>query len=69
MRVTFLFVCYFTGHHQVWLSSITTNRHGVAAFDFATVYGCGKLVVDPTQLRTPTLRPVGSLVSETGMFF
>ena len=30
------------GHHQVMLGSTTTNRHGVAAFDFATVSGCGK---------------------------
>ena len=26
----------------------TTNRHGVAAFDFATVSGCNQLVVGPT---------------------
>ena len=25
------------GHHREWLGSTTTNRHGVAAFDFATV--------------------------------
>ena len=24
------------GHHQEWLGSTTTNRHGVAALDFAT---------------------------------
>ena len=27
------------GHHQEWLGSTTTNRHGVAAFDFVTVSG------------------------------
>ena len=38
---SFLFVCDLNGHHQEWLGSTTTNRHGVAAFDFATVSGCG----------------------------
>ena len=39
------------GHHQEWLGSITTNRHGVVAFDFATVSGCDQLVVGPTHAR------------------
>ena len=47
----FLFVGYLNDHHQEWLSSTTTNRHGVAAFDFATVSGCDKLVVGPTHER------------------
>ena len=29
--------------------STTTNRHGVAAFDFGTVLGCDQLVVGPTH--------------------
>ena len=29
----------------------TTHRHGVAAFDFATVSGCDQLVVDPIHAR------------------
>ena len=33
----FLFVCDLNGHHQEWLGSTTTNRHGVAAFDFTPV--------------------------------
>ena len=37
---SFLFVGYLNCHHQEWLGSTTTNRHGVAAFDFATVSGC-----------------------------
>ena len=37
------------GHHQEWLGSTTTNRHGVAAFDFATVSSCDQLVVGPTH--------------------
>ena len=41
------FVGDLNGHHQEWLSSTTTNRHGVAAFDFATVSGCDQLVVAP----------------------
>ena len=32
-----------------------TNRLGVAAFDFATVSDCEKLVVGPTQARDGTL--------------
>ena len=43
------------GHHHVWLGSTTTNRHGVAAFDFSTVFGCNQLVVDPTHARGGTL--------------
>ena len=30
---SFLFVGDLNGHHQKWLGSTTTNRHGVAAFD------------------------------------
>ena len=37
-RASFLFVCDLNGNHQKWLSSRNTNRHGVAAFDFATVW-------------------------------
>ena len=39
------------GHHQEWLGSTTTNRHGVAAYDFATVSGCDQLFVGPTHAR------------------
>ena len=41
------------GHHQEWLGSTTTNRHGVADFVFATV-SCDKLVVGPTHARGGT---------------
>ena len=34
VRASFLFLGDFNGHHQEWLGSTTTNRHGVAAFDF-----------------------------------
>ena len=37
------------------MSSTTTNRHEVAAFDFATVSGCNQLVVSPTHARRETL--------------
>ena len=47
IRASFLFVCDLNGHHQEWFGSTTTNRHGVAAFDFAT----GELVVGPTHAR------------------
>ena len=43
------------GHHHEWLGSTTTNRHGVAAFDFATVSGCDQLVVGPTHAHGGTL--------------
>ena len=45
IRASFLFVGDSNGHHQEWLGSTTTNRHGVADFDFATVSGCDQLVV------------------------
>ena len=37
------------------MCSTTTNRHGVAAFYFATVSGCDQLVVGPTHARGGTL--------------
>ena len=37
------------------MGSTTTNRHGVEAFDFATVSGCGQLVVIPTHACGGTL--------------
>ena len=52
---SFLFVVDLNGHHQEWLGSTTTNRHGVATFDFATVSGCNQLVVGPTHARSGTL--------------
>ena len=50
-----MFVGDLNGHHQEWLGSTTTNRHGVAAFDFGTVSGCDQLVVGPTHARGGTL--------------
>ena len=37
VRASFPFVGDLNGHHQEWLGSMTTNRHGVAAFNIATV--------------------------------
>ena len=37
------------------VESYNRNRHGVAAFDFATVSGCDQLVVGPTLARGGTL--------------
>ena len=51
----FLFVGDLNGHHQEWLGSTITNRHGVTGFDFATVSGCYRLVVGPTHARGGTL--------------
>ena len=36
-RASFLLVGDLNGHRQEWLGSTTTNRHDVAALDFATV--------------------------------
>ena len=49
VRVSFVFVVDLNGHHQEWLGSTTTNRHGIAAFDFATFSGCNQLVVGQTM--------------------
>ena len=49
VHASFLFVGELNDHHQEWLGSTTTNNHGVAAFDFATVSGCDQLVVSPTH--------------------
>ena len=55
VRASFLFVGDLNGHHHEWLGSTTTNCHGVAAFDFATVSACYQLVVGPTHPRGRTL--------------
>ena len=51
VRAGFLFVGDLNGHHQDWLGSATTNRHGVGDFDFATVSGCDQSVVGSTHER------------------
>ena len=51
VRTSFLFVGDLNGHHQESFGSTTTNRHGVAAFDFTTVSGCDQLVVGLTHAR------------------
>ena len=54
-RASFLFVGDLNGHRQEWFGSTTTNRHGVAALDFATVSGCDQLVIGSTHARGGTL--------------
>ena len=39
VRASFLFAGDLNGHHQEWLGSATTNCHGVAGCDFASVSG------------------------------
>ena len=56
VRASFLFVGDLNDHHQEWLDFTTTNRHGVAAFYFATVSGCDQLVVSPTHARGEHLK-------------
>ena len=51
VRASYLFVGDLNGAHQKWLCSKTANRHGVAAFDFATVSGYDRLVVGQTHAR------------------
>ena len=59
IRASFLFVGDLNGHHQESLGSTTTNRHGIAAFDFATVSGCDQLVAGPTHARGGTFAQRG----------
>ena len=54
IRAPFLFVGDLNGHHQELLGSTSTNRHGVAAFEFATVSGCDQLVVGLTHAHSGT---------------
>ena len=55
VRASFLFLGDLNRHHQEWLGSTTTNRHGVATLDFATESGCDQLVIGPTHARGGTL--------------
>ena len=55
IHASLLFVSDLNGHHQEWLGSTTTNRHGVEAFDFTTVSGWDQLIVGPTHSRSGTL--------------
>ena len=54
-RGSFLFMGNLNGHHQDWLGSTSTNCHGVAFLDFATVSGFDQLVNGPTHERAGTL--------------
>ena len=38
VHASFLFVGDLNGHHQDWLGFTTTNHHGVAEFEFMTVW-------------------------------
>ena len=55
VRSSFLFVGDLNGLHQEWLGFATTNCHGVAAFDLATVSGSDQLVVRRIHARGGTL--------------
>ena len=54
-RASLMFVGDLNSHQQEGLGFTTKNRHGVAAFDSATVSGCNQLVVGPTNTRGGTL--------------
>ena len=64
VRASFLFEGDLNGHHQEWLGSTITNRHGVVAFDFATVSRCGQLVVGKTHAHCGTLDVLMTNVSD-----
>ena len=55
VHASFLFVGDLNGHHHEWLGSTTTNRHGVADFDFSTVAGYDQLRVGPIDAHGGTL--------------
>ena len=54
VRASFLFVGDLNCHHQEWLGYTSTNRLGVAAFDFATVLVAINLL-SPSQACGGTL--------------
>ena len=66
VRASFMFAGDLNGHLQEWLGSTTTNRHGVAAFDFATASGCVQLLllllkkVGSARLRESDIHPISS---------
>ena len=66
IRASFLFVGDLNGHHQECLGSTTTNSHGFAAFDFATISGCDQFVVGPTHARGGTLDLLMTEVPDLG---
>ena len=44
VRASFMFVGDLNDHHQEWLGSTTTNRHGIATIEFATVPSSDQLL-------------------------
>ena len=49
-ELSFIFVGYLNAHHQEWLKSVSpTDRHSIAAFDFANLSGCTQLIKKPTH--------------------
>ena len=64
VRASFLFVGALNGYHREWLGSTTMNRHGVTAFDFASVSGCDQLVVGSTHACGGTLEILMTFVPD-----
>ena len=49
-KSSFIFVGDLNAHHQEWLNSTSaTDRHGIAALDFANLSGCVQLINEPTH--------------------
>ena len=55
MRTSFLFVDDLNVHHKEWLSSTTTDHHGVTALDFSAASRCDQFVVGAIHARGGTL--------------
>lgn len=54
-EVAFIFVGDMNGHHQEWLGSACTARHGIAAFEFSIVSYWENLVAGPIHQAGGTL--------------
>ena len=49
-NLSFIFVGDLNAHHQEWLKYVNpTDCYGIAAFDFANMYGCTQLIKEPTH--------------------
>ena len=49
-KSSFIFVGDLNAHHREWLNSTSaTDRHGIAALDFANLSGCDQVINEPTH--------------------
>ena len=64
VHASFLFVGYLNGLFVGY-----SNRHGAAAFDFATVSGCDQLVGGPTHARGASLQSMLNMRRSSATIF